>query len=87
MLDTNGNGKLDDYTEPGKPADPSKDMRIAGSGTYAVMPNPVDGSVWYTVNVFAGKGGVVRFDPKTKLTEVLLRADAGFRPARRRHRR
>ena len=27
VLDTNGNGKLDDYTEPGQPTDPNKDMR------------------------------------------------------------
>ena len=26
----------------------------AGSGPYAVMPSPVDGSIWYTVGVFAG---------------------------------
>jgi hypothetical protein len=80
VLDTNGNGQLDDYTEPGKPADPSKDTRIAGSGTYAVMPNPVDGSVWFTVNVFAGKGGVARFDPKTKLSEVYYVPMPGFGP-------
>ena len=44
VLDTNGNGKLDDYTEPGQPTDPNKDMRVFG-GSYAVMPNPVDGSI------------------------------------------
>ena len=71
VLDTNGNGKLDDYTEPNQPADAKKDMRItAGSGTYAVMPNPADGSVWYTVGVFGGRAGFLRFDPKTKLSEI-----------------
>ena len=30
VLDTNGNGKRDDYTEPGQPIDPTKDMRIHG---------------------------------------------------------
>jgi hypothetical protein len=70
VLDTNGNGKLDDYTEPNQPADSNKDMRItAGSGTYAVMPSPADGSIWYTVGVFAGRAGFLRFDPKTKLSE------------------
>ena len=54
VLDTNGNGKVDEYTDPGKPAEAGKDMRIAGSGPYAVMPHPTDGSVWYTFNVFAG---------------------------------
>ena len=43
VIDTNGNGKVDDYTKPGQPADPTKDMQIGGSGTYAVMPNPADG--------------------------------------------
>ena len=80
VLDTNGNGKLDDYTEPGQPIDPNKDMRIAGSGTYAVMPNPADGSVWYTWDVFAGKSGVIRFDPKTKLSEVYYIPMPGFGP-------
>jgi hypothetical protein len=69
VLDTNGNGKVDDYTDPGKPAEAGKDMRIAGSGPYAVMPNPKDGSVWYTFNTFVGPPGFLRFDPKTKLSE------------------
>jgi hypothetical protein len=69
VLDLNGNGKVDEYSEPGKPTEPGKDMRIAGSGPYAVMPNPADGSVWYTLNVFAGTPGFLRFDPKTKLSE------------------
>jgi hypothetical protein len=69
VLDSNGNGKVDEYTEPGKPAEAGKDMRIAGSGPYAVMPHPKDGSVWYTFNVFVGTAGFLRFDPKTRLSE------------------
>ena len=69
VLDTNGNGKIDEWTEPDQPADASKDKRIAGSGPYAVMPHPTDGSVWYTQNVFAGPPGFLRFDPKTKVSE------------------
>ena len=69
VLDTNGSGKVDEWTEPGQPAQPGKDMRIAGSGPYAVMPHPTDGSVWYTFNTFAGTPGFLRFDPKTKLSE------------------
>ncbi|HZT27079.1 MAG TPA: carboxypeptidase-like regulatory domain-containing protein [Pseudolabrys sp.] len=79
VLDTNGNGKLDDYTEPGQPADPNKDMRItAGSGPYAVMPNPKDGSIWYAIGTFAGPPGFLRFDPKTKLSEVYYIPKPGF---------
>jgi hypothetical protein len=74
VLDTNGNGKLDDYVEPGQPADPNKDTRVdlnGLSGPYAVMPSPVDGSVWYTIGVFGSHpSGVLRFDPKTGLSEI-----------------
>ena len=69
VLDTTGNGKVDDYTDPGKPAEAGKDMRVGGSGPYAVMPHPTDGSVWYTFNVFGGQPGFIRFDPKTRLSE------------------
>ena len=75
VLDTSGNGKLDDYTEPGQPADPNKDMRVSG-GPYAVMPNPVDGSVWYTM--FPNPSGLLRFDPKTKLSEIYYIPMPGF---------
>jgi hypothetical protein len=71
ILDTNGNGKRDDYVEPNQAIDAAKDKRIVpGSGPYAVMPNPVDGSIWYTVGVFAGTPAVLRFVPDTGLSEV-----------------
>jgi hypothetical protein len=79
VLDTNGNGKLDDYVNPGQPADAAKDTRItAGSGPYSVMPNPVDGSIWYAIGTFAGPPGFLRFDPKTKLSEVYYIPKPGF---------
>ena len=56
------------------------------SGPYAVMPNPKDGSIWYTVGVFGGQAGFLRFDPKTKLSEFFA-AEGGDRRPRRRHRR
>ena len=28
ILDTNGNGKRDDYVEPNQPVDPTKDKRV-----------------------------------------------------------
>jgi hypothetical protein len=71
ILDTNGNGRRDDYLEPSQPVDVAKDRRLVpGSGPYAVMPSPVDGSIWYTVGVFAGTPAFLRFDPKTQLSEV-----------------
>jgi hypothetical protein len=67
VFDTNGNGKLDEFSD--KPEE-GKDLRFnPGSGPYAVMPSPVDGSIWYTSGTFAGRPGFLRFDPKTKLSE------------------
>ena len=84
VLDTNGNGKRDDYVEPNQPVDPKKDKRING-GFYAVMPNPVDGTIWGTVGVFGGPGGVVRLNPgpnppETALAEVYNVPLPGFGP-------
>jgi hypothetical protein len=71
VLDTNGNGKRDDYVEPNQQLDPAKDKRIVpGSGPYAVMPSPVDGSIWYTTGIFGGQPGFLRFDPATGLSEI-----------------
>jgi hypothetical protein len=72
VLDTNGNGKRDEYTEPGQPMDPNKDMRIK-VGFYAVSPSPADGSIWGTVLGFPG--AVVRLNPgsdpaRTSLAEI-----------------
>ena len=79
VLDTNGNGKLDEYTSGQQPADPGKDRHIV-AGTYAVMPNPADGSIWYTVSVFGERSGVMRYDPETKLSEFYLVPQPGFGP-------
>jgi hypothetical protein len=44
--------------------------RLEGYGTYAVMPNPADGSVWYTARIFAGGGSLIRFDPASGVSEL-----------------
>src|SRR5262249_17831383 len=82
VLDTNGNGRRDAYVEPGQPLDPAKDKRI-NVGFYAVMPSPVDGSIWGTVNVFAGQAAIVRLDPgpnppETALAEIYNVPKPGF---------
>jgi hypothetical protein len=82
ILDTNGNGKRDDYVEPNQPVDPSKDKRIV-AGFYSVMPNPVDGSVWGTFR--SHPGAVVRVMPgsnpsETALTEIYNVPMPGFGP-------
>ncbi len=70
VLDTNGNGKRDDYVEPNQPVDPAKDKRII-AGFYAVMPSPVDGSIWgsYRTNP---RQRVVRLDPGSNPPETAL---------------
>ena len=78
VLDTSGDGKLGDYVEPDQPIAPGKDKRIPGGSPYAVMPHPTDGSVWYTVGVFGGAPGFLRFDPKTGLSEVFNMPKPGF---------
>jgi hypothetical protein len=81
VLDINGNGKLDDYVEPKEAMDPAKDQRIIPGvfGPYAVLPSPVDGSIWYTIAVFGGRPpAILRFDPKTRLSEIYNVPAPGF---------
>lgn len=76
ILDTNGNGKRDRWTEPGQPTDPSLDQRLA-AGFYSVTPDPLDGSVWGSVG-YHYPGALVRFDPRTQLTEIYNVPPPGF---------
>jgi hypothetical protein len=52
VLDTNGNGQRDEYTEPDEPFDAALDRRIEGGGGinnygfYAIEPSVNDGSIW-----------------------------------------
>jgi hypothetical protein len=80
VLDTNGNGKRDAYVEPDQPVDPTKDKRVVAS-FYAVMPSPVDGSIWGAV--YGNPGAVVRLvpgsnPPATALAEVYNVPMPGF---------
>jgi hypothetical protein len=68
ILDTNGNGRRDEYVEPDQPVDPAKDKRFAG-GFYSVAPAP-DGSVWGTVLGYPGS--VVRLNPGSNPPETAL---------------
>src|SRR6185437_12470580 len=82
VVDTNGNGKRDEYTEPGKPLDPNKDMRI-GQVFYAVMASPADHAIWGTLR--ASPGSIVRLDPgsnppETALSEIYNVPPPGFGP-------
>jgi hypothetical protein len=82
ILDTNGNGKRDDYVEPDQPVDPNKDKRVV-TGLYSVNLNPVDGSVWGTS--LGVPGYVVRVAPgadptHTALTEIYEPPLPGYGP-------
>ncbi len=69
ILDTNANGKRDDYVDPDQPVDPTKDKRIAVN-LYSVSISPADGSVWGTVLGFPGS--IVRVDPGSDPTHTAL---------------
>ena len=82
ILDTNGNGKRDDYIEPGQPIDPTKAKRI-NAAFYGVAPSPVDGSVWGSVLGFPG--ALVRLNPgenppATALAEIFEPPMPGYSP-------
>jgi len=89
VIDTNGNGKRDDFVGAKDPLDPAKDKRIAAS-FYGIMPSPVDDSIWgqsmdrgfsridqpgYIVRVVPGP------DPaNTALAEIYQPPEGGFGP-------
>jgi hypothetical protein len=83
VLDSNGNGRRDGWTEPGQPLAADKDQRIA-IGLRGVAVDPVDGSVWGTA---AGRPGyVVRVAPgrdpaTTALTEIYQPPAPGYGPS------
>jgi hypothetical protein len=82
VLDTNGNGRRDDYVEPDQPLDPAKDKRVVAA-LYSVAINPVDGTVWGTSLGFPGR--VVRLDPganppATALAEIYEPPFPGYGP-------
>jgi hypothetical protein len=69
ILDTNGNGKRDEWVEPDRPLDPSKDKRIA-AGFYGVAVNPLDGTIWGSALGFPGS--LVRINPGPNPSETAL---------------
>ena len=60
ILDTNGNGKRDEWVEPDQPLDPAKDKRL-NAAFYGVIPSPADGSVWGSALGFPGM--IIRLNP------------------------
>ena len=82
VLDTNGNGRRDEWVEPNQPLDPTKDKRIAVNN-YSVAVSPADGAVWGSVLGYPG--GAVRVTPgddptHTALAEFYEVSAPGFGP-------
>jgi hypothetical protein len=69
VIDTNGNGKRDQWVEPNQPVDPTKDKRIVGA-LYGIGVNPADGTVWGSILTYPGY--VVRVDPGPNPSETAL---------------
>ena len=70
VADTNGNGKRDQgYVALADPVDPAKDHEIQG-GSYGVISNPVDGTIWGSVNRFPG--GLSHLIPGPRPAETAL---------------
>jgi hypothetical protein len=81
ILDTNGNGQQDRWTEPGEAPDPALDRRIP-NGFYAVMPEPRGDAVWGS-NAFRYPGSITRLipgasPPQTSIAEVYVPPLPGF---------
>jgi len=81
ILDTNGNGEQDAWTEPGDETNPELDMRIP-NGFYAVMPEPKGDAIWGS-NAFRYPGSITRLmpgenPPQTALAEVYYPPLPGF---------
>lgn len=81
ILDTNGNGKQDAWTEPGAPQDAKLDTRVP-NGFYAVMPEPNGDAVWGS-NAFRYPGSITRLvpgdnPPQTALAEMYYPPLPGF---------
>ena len=84
ILDTNGNGKRDEWVDHDKPLDPTKDKRVL-LNLYAVAVNPVDGTVWGTAWWSPFPGYIIRINPgpdptHTALTEVYEPPFPGYGP-------
>ena len=81
ILDTNGNGRQDAWTEPDEVPDPDLDMRVP-NGFYAVMPEPRGDAIWGS-NAFRYPGSITRLlpgdnPPQTALAEVYYPPLPGF---------
>jgi hypothetical protein len=89
IVDTNGNGKRDEYVGPNDPVDPAKDKRLT-AGFYGVIPSTVDDSVWgQSMGIGFARvnqpGYLIRLVPgpnpaETALAEVYVPPEGAYSP-------
>ncbi len=89
IIDTNGNGRRDDYVEADQPTNPKKDKRVMAA-FYGVQPSPVDDTVWgQSMDVGFSRqdqpGYLIRLNPgsdpaRTALAEIYQPPEGSFGP-------
>ena len=83
VIDTNGDGKITQWTEPNQPLDSTKDRRIALS-CYSIAVSPADGSLWCS-GIGANDNQLVRIErgpsPPQSCTAEIYRPPASMNPA------
>jgi hypothetical protein len=67
IVDTSGDGRIGEYTQPNQPRDPAKDMRVSGF-PYGIIVSPVDGSVWWANASVPGRIGRLELGSNPPLT-------------------
>ena len=89
VVDTNGNGRRDEFVGPNDPVDPTKDKRLTAA-FYGVMPSTIDDSVWgQSMGIGFARmnqpGYLIRLAPgpnpaETALSEVYVPPEGAWSP-------
>ncbi len=89
IIDTNGNGKRDEYVEANQPLDVTKDKRVTAA-FYGIQPSPIDDSIWGQsmdrgFSRIDQPGYIIRLNPgsdpsNTALAEIYLPPEGTFGP-------
>jgi hypothetical protein len=89
IVDTNGNGRRDEFVGPNDPVDPKRDKRLTAA-FYGVMPSTIDDSIWgQSMGIGFARmnqpGYLMRLVPgpnpaETALTEVYVPPEGAWSP-------
>jgi hypothetical protein len=89
VVDTNGDGRRDDFVAADQPVDPTKDKRMMAA-FYGIMPSPVDDTVWGQsmdrgFSRVDQPGYIIRLSPgpdpaRTALAEIYRPPEGSFGP-------